>query len=130
MMNSTLANDSRQNLLAMYSDIHKDAYGSRPRNWEEITQKTDAELIEDIEYLSKIAEREMEEERKAEVAAKLRWEEHIARLMQESNVNRATALRWDMEAMDADGDVGFYIFLWGMSYSLEDELRTELKNCG
>mgnify|MGYP003349977037 CR=1 FL=1 len=87
------------------------------------------ELIEDIEYLSKIAEREMEEERKAEARAKLRWEAHIAGLMQDNSVDRATALRWDMDAMDVNGDMGYYIYLWNMDYQLENELLAMLKGC-
>ena len=131
MMNTTntLANESRQNLLAIYSDIHKDATGSRPRDWAAIQLKSNEELLEDIEYFSKVADEEIERERAAQAEQKKLWEAHIAGIMRDNNVDRATALRWDMDAMDANGDVGYYIYLWNMDYQLENELLAMLKGC-
>ena len=131
MMNTTntLANESRQNLLAIYSDIHKDATGSRPRDWAAIQLKSNEELLEDIEYFSKVADEEIERERAAQAEQKKLWEAHIAGIMRDNNVDRATALRWDMDAMDVNGDMGYYIFLWNMDYQLENELLAMLKGC-
>ena len=131
MMNTTntLANESRQNLLAIYSDIHKDATGSRPRDWAAIQLKSNEELLEDIEYFSKVADEEIERERAAQAEQKKLWEAHIAGIMRDNNVDRATALRWDMDAMDVNGDMGYYIYLWNMDYMLENELRAMLKGC-
>ena len=108
MMNTTntLATESRQNLLAIYSDIHKDATGSRPRDWAAIQLKSNEELLEDIEYFSKVADEEIERERAAQAEQKKLWEAHIAGIMRDNNVDRATALRWDMDAMDVNGDMG------------------------
>ena len=131
MMNTTntLANESRQNLLAIYSDIHKDATGSRPRDWAAIQLKSNKELLEDIEYFSKVADEEIERERAAQAEQKKLWEAHIAGIMRDNNVDRATALRWDMDAMDVNGDMGYYIYLWNMDYQLENELLAMLKGC-
>ena len=131
MMNTTntLANESRQNLLAIYSDIHKDATGSRPRDWAAIQLKSNEELLEDIEYFSKVADEEIERERAAQAEQKKLWEAHIAGIMRDNNVDRATALRWDMDAMDVNGDMGYYVFLWNMDYQLENELLSMLKGC-
>ena len=131
MMNTTntLANESRQNLLAIYSDIHKDATGSRPRDWAAIQLKSNEELLEDIEYFSKVADEEIERERAAQAEQKKLWEAHIAGIMRDNNVDRATALRWDMDAMDVNGDMGYYVFLWNMDYQLENELLAMLKGC-
>ena len=131
MMNTTntLANESRQNLLAIYSDIHKDATGSRPRDWAAIQLKSNEELLEDIEYFSKVADEEIERERAAQAEQKKLWEAHIAGIMRDNNVDRATALRWDMDAMDVNGDMGYYIYLWNMDYMLENELTAMLKGC-
>ena len=131
MMNTTntLANESRQNLLAIYSDIHKDATGSRPRDWAAIQLKSNEELLEDIEYFSKVADEEIERERAAQAEQKKLWEAHIAGIMRDNNVDRATALRWDMDAMDVNGDMGYYIYLWNMDYQLENELLAMLKGC-
>ena len=131
MMNTTntLATESRQNLLAIYSDIHKDATGSRPRDWAAIQLKSNEELLEDIEYFSKVADEEIERERAAQAEQKKLWEAHIAGIMRDNNVDRATALRWDMDAMDVNGDMGYYIYLWNMDYQLENELLAMLKGC-
>ena len=126
---NTLANESRQNLLAIYSDIHKDATGSRPRDWAAIQLKSNKELLEDIEYFSKVADEEIERERAAQAEQKKLWEAHIAGIMRDNNVDRATALRWDMDAMDVNGDMGYYIYLWNMDYMLENELTAMLKGC-
>ena len=126
---NTLANESRQNLLAIYSDIHKDATGSRPRDWAAIQLKSNEELLEDIEYFSKVADEEIERERAAQTEQKKLWEAHIAGIMRDNNVDRATALRWDMDAMDVNGDMGYYIYLWNMDYMLENELTAMLKGC-
>ena len=126
---NTLANESRQNLLAIYSDIHKDATGSRPRDWAAIQLKSNEELLEDIEYFSKVADEEIERERAAQAEQKKLWEAHIAGIMRDNNVDRATALRWDMDAMDVNGDMGYYVFLWNMDYQLENELLAMLKGC-
>ena len=126
---NTLANESRQNLLAIYSDIHKDATGSRPRDWAAIQLKSNEELLEDIEYFSKVADEEIERERAAQAEQKKLWEAHIAGIMRDNNVDRATALRWDMDAMDVNGDMGYYVFLWNMDYQLENELLSMLKGC-
>ena len=126
---NTLANESRQNLLAIYSDIHKDATGSRPRDWAAIQLKSNKELLEDIEYFSKVADEEIERERAAQAEQKKLWEAHIAGIMRDNNVDRATALRWDMDAMDVNGDMGYYIYLWNMDYQLENELLAMLKGC-
>jgi hypothetical protein len=136
MMNTTnysLADESRQNLLAIYSDVHKDATGTRPYNWSEVCKKTDSELVEGIEYYSKLAEQEMELERQQRVEQRARWAAHIEGIMRDNGVNRGTALRWDMAAMDATGagdDVGYYCFLWNLGYDLEHEIAAELKDCG
>jgi hypothetical protein len=135
MMNTTnysLADESRQNLLAIYSDVHKDATGSRPYNWSEVCKKTDSELLEDIEYYSKLAEQEAELERRNQADQRARWNAHILSIMQDNGVNRGTALRWDMEAMDAGvgDDVGYYCFLWNLGYELENEIAADLKACG
>ena len=136
MMNTTiysLATESRQNLLAIYSDVHKDAIGSRPYNWSEVCKKTDSELLEDIEYYSKLAEQKAELERRDQADQRARWNAHILSIMQDNGVNRGTALRWDMEAMDAAGvgdDVGYYCFLWNLGYELENEIAADLKACG
>ena len=133
MMNTTnysLADESRQNLLAMYSDIHKDAVGFRPRDWETVSQKTNDEIVKDIEYYSKLADEEIELERKHQAEQRARWTAHIEGIMQDNGVNRATALRWDMDAMGAVGDVGYYCYLWSLGYELEGEIANEIKTCG
>lgn len=42
--------------------------------------------------------------------------------MADNGVDRATALRRDMQAMNANGDEGYYCFLWGIGYANEAEI--------
>lgn len=36
------------------------------------------------------------------------------------------ALRWDMAAMDAANDAGYYCFRWGISYSCESDIKIHM----
>ena len=65
-------------------------------------------------------------ERKAQDAAHERWTAHISKLMSNNGIDYATALRWDLEAMDAM-DAGHYCYRWGLSYTAEDDILLTLK---
>jgi branched-chain amino acid transport system substrate-binding protein len=57
LLAAQLAGESRQNLLAIYSDMHKDAYGCRPSgssSMNAFTYMSTEELISDIEYFGKL----------------------------------------------------------------------------
>ena len=69
----------------------------------------------------------MHARQQAEARNKLRWAAHINQLMADNGIDRATALRWDMQAMGASGDAGYYCYLWGISHADEEEILRETK---
>lgn len=129
-----LSQSDRASMLQVISDLSKDAYGCRIRL--DYEAMSDSEL--QFTWDGFIAESEASTQREA--AQKLRaqkdWEAHIAQLMSIGASDRATAIRWDMVAMDAvhgtheDGsphyDVGYYCYLVGLDYALEASIEAEL----
>jgi hypothetical protein len=124
-----LAGESRQNLLAIYSDMHKDAYGFRPRG--EWTDMSTMALISDMEYFGKLIDISLAEEAIGEKAAIEALEARLASFMEMGAPNRATAMRWELESQgqdiilqsDAQYDVGYYCYCMGLPYSLEPTIR-------
>jgi hypothetical protein len=90
------------------SDLHKEAYGSRPGAgwWGRWRGMSSSEKQEEWDHLLSVAEQEAEQERQAEERARVRWDAHINQMMADNGIDRATALRWDMQAMGAGGDEG------------------------
>ena len=132
-LSASLAGESRQNLEAIYSDMHKDAYGIRPRA--EWTNSSDAELIADMEYFGKIIDRALVEEAAAEKRAIEALEARLTSYMEMGAPDRATAMRWELESeleswgesikvsSDAQYDIGYYCFCTGLPYSHEPAIR-------
>lgn len=127
----------REMNLSMYSDIHKDAYSFRPRDWDRIRSMTDAELEEEIHYLSGIAAQEAEIEAKAEAEAEVELRGRHKALMDEQGIDAATAWRWILQAEstyenEMVQDLGY--FVWNMrvgcgsrGHALEAEIRKLLE---
>jgi hypothetical protein len=114
---------------SILSDLHKEAYGYRPAAayydaWSEM-----ADFAKQAEWdrLVRLVKEEYERERLMEDLAHERWSAHLAQLMADDGIDYATALRWDMAAMDAADDAGYYCFKWGISYSLEADINEVLK---
>lgn len=59
-----------------------------------------------------------------------RWEDHINNLIAMGAGDRATAIRWDMQAEDATNgghyDVGYYCYLKNIRYNNEEAIRSLL----
>lgn len=90
----------RIEVLQNISDLSKEVYGFRMRlNY---SAMADAELEETwnnyIDMLEEVTAREKD------VQAKMfqKWTSHINDLMVSNNIDKATALRWDLQAMDCD----------------------------
>lgn len=110
------------------SDLHKDAYGFRPSAgwWAQWKSQNADDKQADWDYMCKLVEENDAAEHKAQDAAHERWTAHISRLMSDNGIDYATALRWDMEAMDVM-DAGHYCYRWGLSYTAEDDILLTLK---
>ena len=128
-LSAQLAGESRQNLLAIYSDMHKDAYGFRPRG--EWTNMSTEALISDMEYFGKLIDASVAEEAIAEAKAVEALEARLASLIEMGAQNRATAMRWELEsqavasalANAAQYDIGYYCYCMGLPYSMEPTIR-------
>ena len=128
-LSASLAGESRQNLEAIYSDMHKDAYGFRPRG--EWTNMSTEELVSDMEYFGKLIDAADIEEAIAEKAAMVALEARLASYMEMGAPNRATAMRWELESQGesialqsgALYDIGYYCYCNGLPYTLEPTIR-------
>ena len=111
------------------SDLHKDAYGFRPSTvwWRAWRDMDDAGRQEEWDRMCLLVQEGERARVRSEAAAQERWEAHIAQLMLMNRIDRATALRWDMDALDCQGDAGYYCFQWGISYHNEQEIRQAIE---
>jgi len=112
----------------LFSDLHKDAYGMRPRGHRFYDDETtDAErqqfwdtAIEDLDI------REAEDKRREE-AAIVSFEQGIAQIMKVAGVDRATAIRYEMEAggFEHEYDPGYVCYCYGLPYhrGYEEEFK-------
>lgn len=109
----------------VYSDLHKDVYGVRPRNYsrEDVSQ-------EDFDYLCKQLELNNIQEEKAKKVAIREFEESVTKTMEVGNVNRKTAIKWLMEAegikKDTQEDEGYYCYMNNLPYDYFDKEEIEL----
>ena len=115
----------RNEMLQTISDLSKEAYGYRVRL--DYATMSDAELRDTWDGFIRAADAAFEQEKVQAARAKTIWEEDIQQLIKVGAGDRATAIRWDMEAMDAKNgdqlDAGYYCYLRGIGYSLEHEVR-------
>ena len=112
-----MTNFNAQAQALCLSDMYKDAYGSRPRidfddgTWTQ--EKFDTFVANTGEALTQ--ELALEKVRDAESLAT--FTAYIDGLVAEHGISRAEAIRWDMQAVEADGDADFYFHMHGVSHS-------------
>ena len=97
-----------------YCDMHKDAYGFRPR--EDTSSWTVEDFDAEFVHLGKTISREMAAEAVAEAKAVKRFEQRVTDTISLGARDRETALRWLMEASEADGDWEHFCFLNGLPF--------------
>lgn len=115
----------REDILQHISDLTKDATGCRVRL--DFAAMTDEELQREYHYWSKAAEEACEQDRRHEAECRVEWEARLARLIETGAGSRATAIRWDMQAMGCDSrDVDGYCYHCGLSYDMVNGLTTYL----
>jgi hypothetical protein len=119
----------------LLSDHHKDAFGFRPsqftydREW-----WTSEQLKTEHMRLSEIIRANETEEARSQARCLVMHVDHLTGLMQEHNVDRATALRWDFEAemawadhrIDDHRDLESYYYHKGLSWATIAELTSHL----
>lgn len=110
---------------SVLSDLHKEAFGFRPSasyytNWHSLTND---EKQAEWEHLCMVAEQSEQDERDAEARNYVRWQTQIEDLIKIGARDKATAIRWDMQAQKAEpGEVDFYCYARGLSWRVEDEI--------
>ena len=106
----------REEMIQIYSDFHKDAYGFRPRGI-----NYDAMSLEDLEAdfarFAEVCKENANAEAIAEAKAVEEFEASISAIISMGAGNKATALRWIAEAGVADSgwDMSYYLWKLGIS---------------
>ena len=98
----------------IYSDMHKDAYGFRPRF--DYSGWTLDKFNSQFELMGQIIEADNKVEKENQEKSAHDFEMRVLSLLQTGAKNRAMALRWIHEAEGSNGDDEYLCFLLGLSY--------------
>lgn len=112
----------------VYSDLHKDAYGFRPSaaSYASWNAMSDDEKQEEWERLVDLRDHNDAIERAEYLRCQKEWELRIQKMQEDFTISEATAIRWDMEALGVNGDIGFYCFMVGIAYDHETRIMETL----
>jgi len=100
----------------MYSDLHKDAYGFRPRNWDAVRSLTEAEFNAECDRMADDLDDNIAAEQRAQAAAAVTFEATVAKLIETGAGDRETAIRWLANAADAGDDLGYLEYTHNLPY--------------
>ena len=98
-----------------YWDMHKDAYGVRPRCID-TSSWTEADFEAEFVILSQTIDANYKEQVLAEERAMIAFEMRVQDLMTSGAKDYAMALRWVHEAEGSNGDEEYLCFLVGLPY--------------
>ena len=98
-----------------YWDMHKDAYGVRPRGID-TSSWTEADFEAEFVILAQAIEQENIVRKASEERAEHDFEMRVLGLLQTGAKDRAMALRWIHEAEGSDGDDEYLCYLIGLPY--------------
>ena len=104
-----------EQMQCQFWDMYKDAYGVRPRGID-TTSWTEADFEAEFQMLGKVIEQEDIARKEAEAESTAKFEQHVTNTICMGAKDRATALRWIMDASQADGDWEYFCFLNGLPY--------------
>ena len=108
----------------LFSDLHKDVYGFRPRqHWFYDTDTTDEERQKEWDYLIEQLDLQIEEDRKAKAMRLKALELDIAKNIALGAGDRETAIRWIVQSLNPHSTDLMYGGEWvcyelGLEYSL------------
>ena len=99
----------------IYSDMHKDAYGFRPRF--DYSGWTLDKFNLQFELMGQIIEADNKVEKENQEKSAHDFEMRVLSLLQTGAKDRAMAVRWIHEAEGSNGDNEYLCFLLGLPYS-------------
>ena len=106
----------KEQLAAEHYDFYKDVHGIRPR-WMNYDAMTVEELELEMKQLSTEADYVFAEEKRIQEENVAKFEQHVTNIICMGARDRETALRWIMDASEADGDWEYFCYLNGLPYS-------------
>lgn len=108
----------RENMILLYSDFHKDAYGFRPRTIN-VYALTTEELEADFDRFEATCKINRHEEEMAEMEADIAFRALITNTIAIGAGDEVTALRWIAEGAVEQYGYDYEHFLWnqGIAYS-------------
>ena len=121
MTTTTTTNTRRatsQDIRSAYSDMHKDAYGVRPR--EDLSDWTESEFELAFATMERVIAQNEAEEAERQRKAIERFEARVTALIASGASDRATAIRWLHEASSTNGDDDFLCYDQGLPYGYFD----------
>lgn len=95
-------------------DMHKDAYGFRPRGIDTSTW-TEADFEAEFVVLGQAIDREEILRKESEARAIVEFEDRVTNLMH-CGTNRDRVIAWLMDAESANGDFEYFCFTQGLPY--------------
>ena len=96
-------------------DMHKDAYGVRPRGID-TSSWTEADFEAEFVILAKTIDANYKQQLAQEAVAQHDFEMRVLSLLQTGAKDREMALRWIHEAEGSNGDDEYLCFLLGLPY--------------
>ena len=117
----------RDNLATYIYEGHKDAFGVKGRHYDFEAMSLE-ELRAEADYISRSVKEQMELEARMEAEAKARYEAAIEEYMQMGAEDRATAIRWLLQAegLDKEYDAGYICYSLGLPYEMDKEFEGHL----
>jgi hypothetical protein len=113
----------------LFSDLHKDAYGIRPRGKHMYYEATPAVKQEIWDSLLVALEHTLQAEKDSETEAELEFEINIQRNLEHGAPDRATAIRWIVDALDivdSNQGAGYICYLLHLNYNHATEIGKSL----
>ena len=99
----------------IYWDMYKDAHGVRPRGIDTSTWIL-KQFQQEFEYLGRVIADNENQRKVSEADAIAKFEQHVTNTICMGARNRETALRWIMDASNANGDWEYLCYDLGLPY--------------
>jgi len=111
----------------LFSDLHKDAFGFRPRGHEFYDASADRKQVI-WDATCDALDAELVRECRCALDSQRKWEAKIAKFIELGAPDEATAIRWDMDANGIEADDpqrnGYYCFIMGIAYMHESRVAS------